>query len=87
MVETGFNSTFIGIETPEEKSLHACNKVQNKNRDLLESVKKIQNAGMQVSGGFIVGFDSDTPIRFSTSNRLYTAKRDRFGHGWPIKCT
>ena len=64
LVETGFSSTFIGIETPEEKSLHYCNKIQNRNRDLLESVKKIQNAGMQVSGGFIVGFDSDTPTVF-----------------------
>jgi radical SAM superfamily enzyme YgiQ (UPF0313 family) len=64
MVKTGFNSTFIGIETPEEQSLHDCNKVQNKNRNLLESVKKIQNAGLQVSGGFIVGFDSDTPSVF-----------------------
>lgn len=61
MVKTGFKSTFIGIETPEEKSLHACNKVQNINRDLLQSVIKIQKAGLQVSGGFIVGFDSDTP--------------------------
>lgn len=64
MVETGFNSTFIGIETPEEKTLYDCNKVQNNNRDLLESVKKIQKAGLQVSGGFIVGFDSDTPSVF-----------------------
>jgi len=64
MVETGFNSTFIGIETPEEESLHDCNKVQNKNRDMIESVNKIQKAGMQVSGGFIVGFDSDTPDVF-----------------------
>lgn len=64
MVETGFNSTFIGIETPEEQSLQACNKVQNKNRNLLESVQKIQNAGLQVSGGFIVGFDSDSPSVF-----------------------
>ena len=64
MVEAGFNSTFIGIETTEEKSLHECNKLQNKNRDLLQSVKKIQNAGMQVSGGFIVGFDSDTSTVF-----------------------
>jgi len=60
LVETGFSSTFIGIETPEEKSLHYCNKVQNKSRDLLQSVKKIQKAGLFVSGGFIVGFDSDT---------------------------
>jgi len=64
MVETGFSSTFIGIETPDEKSLHDCNKVQNKNRDLLVSVKKIQNAGLQVSAGFIVGFDSDTATVF-----------------------
>jgi len=64
LVETGFNSTFIGIETPEEKSLGYCNKVQNLNRDLLSSVKKIQQAGIQVSGGFIVGFDSDTPTVF-----------------------
>jgi radical SAM superfamily enzyme YgiQ (UPF0313 family) len=64
MVETGFNSTFIGIETPDEKSLQDCNKSQNEKRDLLQSVKKIQNAGLQVSGGFIVGFDSDTPTVF-----------------------
>ena len=64
MAKTGFNSVFVGIETPEEKSLHECNKVQNKNRDLLDSIKKIQNAGLQVSGGFIVGFDSDSPTVF-----------------------
>lgn len=64
MVETGFTSTFIGIETPDEISLNSCNKVQNKNRDLLQSVKTIQNTGLQVSGGFIVGFDSDTPSVF-----------------------
>ena len=64
MAETGFSSTFIGIETPEEKSLGYCNKVQNRNRDLLDSVKKIQRAGILVSGGFIVGFDSDTPTVF-----------------------
>ena len=64
MVESGFNSTFIGIETTEEESLHECNKIQNKNRDLLHSVKKIQHTGLQVSGGFIIGFDSDTPSIF-----------------------
>ncbi len=64
MVETGFNSTFIGIETPDEISLRACNKVQNKNRDLIQCIRTIQNSGLQVSGGFIVGFDSDTPSVF-----------------------
>ena len=64
MADTGFSSTFVGIETPEEKSLGYCSKVQNRNRDLLDSVKKIQRAGIQVSGGFIVGFDSDPPTVF-----------------------
>lgn len=60
MIEAGFSSTFIGIETPAEESLQSCNKKQNENRDLLHSVKTIQNAGLQVSAGFIVGFDSDS---------------------------
>jgi radical SAM superfamily enzyme YgiQ (UPF0313 family) len=64
MIETGINATFIGIETPDEISLHNCNKIQNENRDLLQSVKKMQKAGIQVSAGFIVGFDSDSPSVF-----------------------
>jgi radical SAM superfamily enzyme YgiQ (UPF0313 family) len=64
MTEAGITSTFIGIETPEEESLIGCNKKQNSNRDLLQSIVKIQKAGFQVSGGFIVGFDSDPPSIF-----------------------
>ncbi|MFC1993087.1 B12-binding domain-containing radical SAM protein [Chloroflexota bacterium] len=59
MVEAEFDTVFVGIETPNEESLTECNKLQNKNRDLVASVKKIQNYGLQVMGGFIVGFDSD----------------------------
>jgi radical SAM superfamily enzyme YgiQ (UPF0313 family) len=64
MVEAGFSSVFIGIETPDEGSLSECNKMQNKNRDLVESVQRIQQSGLQVQGGFIVGFDSDTKTIF-----------------------
>ncbi len=64
LTEAGFSSAFIGIETPEEVSLAGCKKFQNNNRDLLQSVQTIQQAGIQVSGGFIVGFDSDTPDVF-----------------------
>jgi radical SAM superfamily enzyme YgiQ (UPF0313 family) len=59
MAEAGFNRVFIGIETPNEDSLVECNKLQNRNRDLAASVKKIQNHGFEVQGGFILGFDSD----------------------------
>ena len=59
MIEAGFETVFVGIESPNEESLVECNKLPNKNRDLVASVKKIQNHGFQVQGGFIVGFDSD----------------------------
>lgn len=64
MAKAGFNNLFVGIETPEETSLVECHKTQNRNRNLVESVKRIQRNGMQVMGGFIVGFDNDSPRIF-----------------------
>jgi radical SAM superfamily enzyme YgiQ (UPF0313 family) len=60
MAEAGFDTVFVGIETPDEKGLTECGKKHNKNRNLIEDVKRIHRAGLQVEGGFIVGFDNDT---------------------------
>jgi len=59
MKDAGFVSVFLGIETPDESGLIASNKLQNTRRSLLESVATIQSYGMQVMGGFILGFDTD----------------------------
>jgi radical SAM superfamily enzyme YgiQ (UPF0313 family) len=64
MVEAGFGTVFVGIETPEEASLAECGKKQNLKRDLVGDVRRIQQAGLEVQGGFIVGFDNDTPSTF-----------------------
>ncbi|MCL0052971.1 B12-binding domain-containing radical SAM protein [Dehalococcoidales bacterium] len=73
MVKAGFTTVFIGIETPDEESLSECNKLINKNRDLVASVRKIQNHGLEVLGGFIVGFDSD-PISIFKSQISFIQK-------------
>jgi radical SAM superfamily enzyme YgiQ (UPF0313 family) len=59
MKDAGFVSVFLGIETPDESGLIASNKLQNTRRSLLDSVATIQSYGMQVMGGFILGFDTD----------------------------
>ncbi len=64
MVDAGFMQVFVGIETPDDLALAECSKSQNRNRDLVSSVKKLQQMGLQVMGGFIVGFDSDDETIF-----------------------
>ena len=79
MIRAGFEGVFVGIETPDDKSLRECNKFQNINRDLLASVKLIQQYGLRIRGGFIVGFDHDGPdiferqIKFIQESRIVTA--------------
>ena len=59
MVKAGFVSVFVGIETPADESLVECNKTQNRNRGIMESVHHLLQKGLQVMAGFIVGFDND----------------------------
>lgn len=66
MKKAGFSTVFIGIETPSKSSLEECGKFQNENRDLVKDIKKIYNYGMEVYGGFIIGFDHDDETIFNT---------------------
>jgi len=70
LVQAGFKRIFIGIESPEEDSLKECAKVQNAKRNMVTSIRKIQNAGMEVMGGFIVGFDNDTHSIFERQRKF-----------------
>jgi len=64
MVEAGFDAIFVGIETPDAQALAECHKSQNTNRDLVADVRRLQHSGLEVWGGFIVGFDHDAPTIF-----------------------
>ena len=64
MSKAGFSSIFVGVESPNDESLKECNKAQNRGRDMVASIRKMQKAGFEVSGGFIIGFDSDPPAIF-----------------------
>ena len=58
--QANFAWVFIGIETPDEESLRETGKFQNTRQDMLSSVRHIYSHGIDVLGGFIVGFDNDT---------------------------
>jgi radical SAM superfamily enzyme YgiQ (UPF0313 family) len=65
MTQAGFTNIFIGLETPNEESLKECSKNQNCKRDMTTAIKKLQAAGLQVFGGYIVGFDHDDESIFA----------------------
>jgi radical SAM superfamily enzyme YgiQ (UPF0313 family) len=75
----GFEAVFIGIETVADRGLAECHKGQNQGRDLVACVRKIQRFGLEVQGGFILGFDSDPPgvfddlIKFIQDSGIVTA--------------
>ncbi len=70
LLDAGFVHVFIGIETPDEASLKISHKNQNLKRNLLETIYAIHEAGFIISGGFIVGFDTDTLESFEVQSRF-----------------
>ncbi len=69
----GFEWAFIGLETPDPLTLREAGKPQNTAGDMLAAVRRIHAAGIDVLGGFIVGFDRDTPAVFEQQRRFILA--------------
>jgi radical SAM superfamily enzyme YgiQ (UPF0313 family) len=61
MEAAGFRMVFVGLETPVQESLKGAGKRQNLRGDMIAKVRKIQRSGIEVTAGFIIGFDSDPP--------------------------
>ena len=76
MVDAGFTTVFLGIETPSAEALKQTRKLQNLKLPLQESVLRLTRAGLEVYAGFIVGFDTD-------GEHIFEAKR-KFIDGLPI---
>jgi radical SAM superfamily enzyme YgiQ (UPF0313 family) len=77
MVEANFVSVFIGIETPNEESLRETKKLQNIRGGgaMVEKIHKIQNAGLEVWCGMILGFDHDDASIFDTQREFLQTTR------------
>lgn len=79
MVEAGIDHVFVGIETVSQESLHECRKKNNAGRNMVKAVRLLHQHGMQVSAGFILGFDHDNPsifdqlIQFIQQSHIVTA--------------
>ncbi|MBI4509874.1 MAG: B12-binding domain-containing radical SAM protein [Deltaproteobacteria bacterium] len=70
MVDAGFSAVFLGIETPSASALEEVGKRQNLRVDLEEAVLSLTRVGLEVMGGFVVGFDSDGPQAFDAQRNF-----------------
>ena len=70
MRDANFGWVFIGIESPDPQTLKDTRKTQNTRQDVLSSVRAIYAYGIDVLGGFIVGFDNDTLESFDGQYRF-----------------
>ncbi|HXO00761.1 MAG TPA: radical SAM protein [Stellaceae bacterium] len=78
MVEANFESVFIGIESPNEDALRETKKIQNlsdRSGTVMEKVHRIQQAGLEVWCGMIVGFDSDNADVFAAQREFIRESR------------
>lgn len=75
----GFSAVFLGIETPDPEVLRGMNKKQNLKVDVPGAIARLQESGIEVFGGFILGSDEDTPatagriVEFVKGTRIFTA--------------
>ena len=78
MLDANIDMVFVGIESPNEEALRETKKIQNladRNGTLLEKVHHLQDAGLFVSCGMIVGFDNDDATVFETHRRFLADSR------------
>jgi radical SAM superfamily enzyme YgiQ (UPF0313 family) len=80
MVQANFMYVFLGIESPSAEALKSTKKFQNLRRDNLEQIRAIQDSGLWVLGGFIVGFDSDDETIFERQREFI----ERAGITWAM---
>jgi len=75
MRQAHFTNIFIGIESPRAASLQESHKTQNLRESILDAVHRIQQAGVEVMAGMIVGFDHDDPSIFEEQFRFIQEAR------------
>jgi radical SAM superfamily enzyme YgiQ (UPF0313 family) len=77
MVSAGIGAVFVGIESPNADSLREARKLQNVrgSDSMVEKVRRIQSAGMEVWAGMILGFDNDDQTAFDAHSRFLHSAR------------